>query len=137
MAETLLRIDGLVDNAAEFSFADLKSLAEPVDVSTVDARRDGAAIRLADVLQAVSPGSDATHLTLHGSADGFSAEVPLEAAAEVGLLIYAIDDAPLTPAAGGPIRFWIPNAAECETAELDACANVKFLDRIEVTGGSA
>ena len=132
MAETLLRIDGLVADAAEFSFADLKSLAEPVDVSMLDARRKGTAIRLADVLQAVLPGPDAARLTLHGSADGFSADIPLEAASEVGLLIYAIDDAPLSSEAGGPIRFWVPNAAECKTAELDACANVKFLDRIEV-----
>jgi hypothetical protein len=42
---------------------------------------------------------------------------------------------PLDTKAGGPFRFLIPNAAECKTAEMDTCANVKFLDRIELTAG--
>ena len=34
---------------------------------------------------------------------------------------------------GGPIRFLIRDPAACHTGELDDCANVKFVDRIELT----
>ena len=34
---------------------------------------------------------------------------------------------------GGPIRFLIRDPAACHTDELDDCANVKYLSRIELT----
>ena len=36
---------------------------------------------------------------------------------------------------GGPVRFFIPDHAACHVAEVDECANVKFVDRIELTHG--
>lgn len=140
MSDPILQIDGDVANPTQLSFDQLHALDDAcriADVSTVDPDRRGTAVSLAAVLETVRPDESATHITLHGTADGFSATLPIEAVRDVGLLIYAIDDQPLSSEAGGPIRFLIPNAAECKTAELDACSNVKFLDRIEVTGGSA
>ena len=34
---------------------------------------------------------------------------------------------------GGPFRFLIRDPAACHTDELDDCANVKFLNRIELS----
>ena len=42
--------------------------------------------------------------------------------------------APSLPSgAGGPFRFLIPDFAACRTADVDECANVKFVDRIELS----
>ena len=34
-----------------------------------------------------------------------------------------------------PARFFIPDHAACHTDEVDECANVKFVDHIELTVG--
>ncbi len=137
-AGTPLQIDGEVASPATLSRMDLAafpSKARIDDVSQIADRRQGRAVRLSALLNRVQPGKTATHVTLHASADDFAASIPLEAAREVGILIYEINGEPLDTKAGGPFRFLIPNAAECKTDEMDACANVKFLDRIELTAG--
>jgi len=48
---------------------------------------------------------------------------------------FEINGSPIDVDKGGPFRFYIPNAAECAIAEVDECANVKYLDRIELTVG--
>ena len=136
--ETVLRIDGEVECPAEMSFADLEAVdasMQVADVSRIDAGRAGDAVKLEGILNIVRPRSSATYLTLHASADDFHASIPLEAVRDSGVLIYRCDGAPLTAAAGGPIRFLIPDAAECHTDEIDDCANVKFVDRIELSQG--
>lgn len=136
--ETPLTINGEVAAPAALSLGDLSSFSEEAridDVSQVEERRQGKAIRLSALLDRVEPNASATHVTLHASTDDFAASIPLEAARDVGILIYEINGEPLDAKAGGPFRFLIPNAAECKTAEMDACANVKFLDRIELTAG--
>jgi len=50
-----------------------------------------------------------------------------------GLLIYRLAGDPLPAKDGGPIRFLIPDFAACHTTEVDECANVKFVDRIELS----
>jgi DMSO/TMAO reductase YedYZ molybdopterin-dependent catalytic subunit len=138
MCETPLMIDGEVSRGGTLSRAELSAFPDEArldDVSQVEERRQGRAVRLSALLKRVEPNSSATHVTLHASTDDFAASIPLEAASEVGILIYEIDGEPLDARAGGPFRFLIPNAATCKTADLDACANVKFLDRIELTAG--
>ena len=137
-SETPLTIDGEVATSVALSRADLSAFPDEDridDVSKVEERRQGKAVRLNALLKRVQPGGSATHVTLHASADDFAASLPLGAARDVGILIYEINGEPLDTKAGGPFRFLIPNAAECKTAELDGCANVKFLDRIELTAG--
>jgi DMSO/TMAO reductase YedYZ molybdopterin-dependent catalytic subunit len=72
-------------------------------------------------------------LTLHSSKDNFHASVPLDAVRDRAIIIYELDGQPLPEKSGGPFRFLIPDFAACHMAEVDECANVKFVDRIELT----
>ena len=47
--------------------------------------------------------------------------------------VYRIKEEVLPITAGGPVRFFIWDSAACQSAEVDECANVKFLDHIELT----
>jgi hypothetical protein len=50
-----------------------------------------------------------------------------------GIVVSHLDGQALRTDQGGPIRFLIRDPAACHTDELDDCANVKYLDRIELT----
>lgn len=133
----MFEIDGAVVSPRRFDgneFATALVDAPGVDVSRIDSRRAGTAVPLSAVLDLVDVLPGATHVTFH-AVDGFSASVPVESVRDRGLIIYALEDAPLPESAGGPIRFLVPDAAACRTAEVDACANVKALSRIELTVG--
>lgn len=120
MASPRLVIDGEVERARALSIEDLSSFAEDrqiSDVSAIEPTRRGRGVWLSGLLQAVGAKPSATHVTLHASADDFHASGPLPASA------------------GGPFRFFIRDHAACQTAEVDECANVKFVDRIELTAG--
>ena len=135
-AQPHLRIDGEVECPAEFSFDDLRAFSEAEqlrDVSRFHPKRPGDGISLVALLSRVRPKASATYLTLHATRDNFAASVPLQAILEEGVLVYQLDGAPLPEAKGGPFRFLINNPAACHTDELDDCANVKFVDRIELT----
>ena len=75
----------------------------------------------------------AKYLTLHASKDDFHASIPLSEVRDKAIVIYRLGDDPLPEKAGGPVRFFIPDFAACHTDEIDECANVKFVDRIELT----
>ena len=90
-------------------------------------------MRLAGVLALVGAKPSAKWLTLHASRDNFHASVPLDAVRDRALILYEAEGQPLPVSAGGPFRFLIPDFAACHTAEVDECANVKFVDRIELT----
>lgn len=137
MSKSTLTIEGSVIHLRQFTRNELAAFpvqGRIADISTIEPRREGEAVRLSYLLEAAQPDDAATHVTLH-SADGFSASIPLADVRETGLIIFQLDGQKLPDAAGGPFRFLIPNAAECRTAELDACANVKSLARIELTTG--
>ncbi len=136
--EILLTIDGEVESRRQLTFADLSAVDEQhqiADVSQLVPSRQGGAITLEGLLELARPTPSATHLTLHASADDFHASVPLGAVAGRGFFIYQRDGRPLDFAVGGPLRFYIPDHAACHSAEVDECANVKFVDRIELTAG--
>ncbi len=123
-----------MEQPATLSFDDLAALpadAQMADVSRIDPKRKGDAVTLAGLLVRVQPKPSARYLTLHASADDFHASIPLEAVRERAMLIYRLDGAPLPSSAGGPVRFYIPDFAACHTSEIDECANVKFVDRME------
>ena len=137
MSNDVLTIDGEVASPASFDRDALNKLpdeARIADVSQLDANRSGKAATLAGLLNSAAPTSEATHVTLH-SDDGFSASLAIEDVRDLGIVLFEQDGEPLDSRFGGPFRFLIPNAAECKTAELDACANVKSLVRIELTAG--
>jgi DMSO/TMAO reductase YedYZ molybdopterin-dependent catalytic subunit len=136
MAADALVIDGEVERPALVSFADLAALAEAhqvPDVSRLDPKRKGDAVKLAALLERVRPKPSVKYLTLHSSSDDFHASIPLEAVRDRAILIYRLDGRPLPESAGGPVRFFIPDFAACHSGEIDQCANVKFVDRIEFT----
>ena len=128
-----LRVEGEVEAPREFGFADLAALPGQVpDVGTLVPGREGAAVRLQALLDAVGVRARAGHLTLLSSDGKFSASVPL-AAVRDAVVAYRLGDQPLPPEKGGPLRFFIPKVEQCAQGGVDACANVKFLGCICVT----
>ena len=134
-AVPILQITGEVERAAHLSPADLAGIEshhQVPDVSRLDPKRRGRAVTLAGLLELVAR-SAARYLTLHATVDDFHASIPLDSVRERALLIYELDGAPLPAKAGGPLRFLIPDYAACRTDEIDECANVKFVDHVELT----
>ncbi len=132
----IIKIDGEVDNAVELTFEDLANIEEGqqvIDVSQIDPKRQGDAIKLGGLLQIARIRPTAKYIGLHSSTDDFHASIPLEPVRDRAILIYRKDGQPLDLKAGGPARFFIPDFAACHTDEIDECANVKFVDHIELT----
>jgi DMSO/TMAO reductase YedYZ molybdopterin-dependent catalytic subunit len=130
----MLTITGQVENPQTLSFEQLAQLpqeAQVVDVSRFDAKRNGDAISLAALVQLVRPKSGVKYLGLHSTTDDFHASIPLQPILDRAFLIYRVNGAPLDAKAGGPFRFFIPNHKACHTDEIDECANVKFVDKLE------
>lgn len=133
--DTILTIDGACATPRQLTFADLAALdaaEQIVDVSRIDPKRSGDAVKLTALLKLVGAKPEATWITLHAALDDFHASIPLDAVRERGIVIYRLNGAPLPQKAGGPVRFFIPDFAACHTAEIDECANVKFVDRMEL-----
>ncbi len=132
--DILLTVDGAVEHPLRLSLADLTALAGQVpDISQLVPGRKGTAVTLAALLSAAGVQPNSKWLTLHASADDFHASIPLEAVRDAGLVLYQLGDQPLPASAGGPVRFLIPDVAACHTHEVDECANVKFVDRLELS----
>ncbi len=85
------------------------------------------------ILERAGVKDEANYLTLHADRDDFHVSVPLQAVRAEGIVVYHRGGEPLGADQGGPIRFLIRDPAACHTHELDDCANVKFLSRIELT----
>lgn len=136
MTNLILKVDGEVAKPLNLSYEDLRGIAAPhqiKDVSALVPNRTGAAVTLEGILSVVGVHETARFLGLHSSHDDFHASVPLAEVRSRGLVIYQKDGAPLRRDQGGPVRFFIPGHARCKTAEIDQCANVKFVDHIELT----
>lgn len=137
MSDILLTVDGLVALPQSWTFEDLQALPADVQVSDVSAKipsKKGAGLSLQGILKSVRPTREDYWITFHASRDEFASSIPADPdVIETGIVIYALDGQPLPVEQGGPTRFMIPNPAACQTAELDECANVKFLDRIEIS----
>lgn len=138
MSDVALTIDGEVEQPAEFTVETLSEFPKDEqvpDVSRFHPTRQGDGVTLNSILNRIALKPTATYLTLHATADDFAASVPLDAVRDEGIVVYRLDGAPLPFDKGGPFRFLIRNPAACHTDELDDCANVKFVDRIELTAG--
>ena len=133
---TLLKIDGDVERTLALSFDDLAAIdarRQVADVSRLDPKRRGDAVQLSALLEMAGVRPAARYITLHASSDDFHASIPLDAVRDRAIVIYRLDQGPLPLSAGGPVRFFIPDCAACHTHEIDECANVKFVDRIELS----
>jgi len=134
--ENVLRIDGEVEKPRELTFSDLAAINashQIRDVSQCDPKRQGDAVKLTGLLELIGAKSSAKYIGLHGTLDNFHASIPLAPVRDRAFLIYRLHGEPLDVKAGGPFRFYIPDHADCHTDEIDECANVKFVDHIELT----
>jgi DMSO/TMAO reductase YedYZ molybdopterin-dependent catalytic subunit len=134
--DVVLTIDGLVERSASLSFADLDALPEAArvpDVSRFHPKRRGDGVELDALLDRVGVRPEANYVTLHADRDDFHVSVPLGPLREQGIVVYRLGDGRLGIDDGGPIRFLIRDPSACHTGELDECANVKYLSRIELT----
>jgi hypothetical protein len=136
MSDVLLKITGEVERPLALSFANLAALdaaMQVTDVSRLDPKRAGDAVTLAGLLKNAGAKPSAQWLTLHSATDDFHASIPLNAVRDTAILIYRLNGESLPVKSGGPFRFFIPNFAACHSAEVDECANVKFVDHIELS----
>lgn len=136
LSESILRVTGEVAKETSFSYGDLQQLDSEFqvpDFSTIESGRPGSALRLRGILAAVQENGNACFLGMHSSHDDFHASIPLEDVRDRGFVLYGLDGAPLPLSKGGPIRFFIPDHAACNTDDIDECANVKYIDHIELT----
>ena len=134
--DVVLTIDGLVERPARLSFADLDALPEAArvpDVSRFHPKRRGDGVELDALLHRVGVRPEANYVTLHADRDDFHVSVPLGPLREQGIVVYRLGAGRLGIDEGGPIRFLIRDPSACHTGELDECANVKYLSRIELT----
>jgi DMSO/TMAO reductase YedYZ molybdopterin-dependent catalytic subunit len=132
----ILTVDGRVERPLQFTFADLDVLPEPAqvrDVSRFHPTRRGDGVMLDALLDRAGVLPAANYLTLHAERDDFHVSVPLEPLRGQGIVVYRLGPEPLAVEHGGPIRFLIRDPSACHTDELDECANVKYLSRIELT----
>jgi DMSO/TMAO reductase YedYZ molybdopterin-dependent catalytic subunit len=131
---SMLRITGEVARPRAFDRDELRGLPQQIeDVGALVPGRSGGGVRLAALLDAA--GARGAFATLVSS-DGFSISVPL-AAVKDGIVTYRLADGPLPEKQGGPVRFYVGRAVECDVGEVDACANVKGLVEIRVTATKA
>ena len=134
--DVVLTIDGLVERPLSLTFADLDGLPEAAriaDVSRFHPKRRGDGVTLDALLDRVGVRPEANYVTLHADRDDFHVSVPLGPLREQGVVVYRLGDGRLGIEEGGPVRFLIRDPSACHTGELDECANVKYLSRIELT----
>jgi DMSO/TMAO reductase YedYZ molybdopterin-dependent catalytic subunit len=132
----LLKVEGLVEQPLELAFDDFARIPaelQVADVSRFQPKRQGDGVTLEAILQQAQPRPEANYLTLHADRDDFHVSIPLEAVRGEAIVVYKLGDRRLGPDQGGPIRFLIRDPAACHTDELDDCANVKYLSRIELS----
>jgi DMSO/TMAO reductase YedYZ molybdopterin-dependent catalytic subunit len=134
----LLRIDGAVEQPLALTFEDFEHMpasARVDDVSRFHPKRLGDGVTLESILAQARPRPDADFVTLHADRDDFHVSIPLAAVRGEGIVVYKLGPARLGPEHGGPIRFLIRDPAACHSDQLDECANVKYLSRIELSVG--
>jgi DMSO/TMAO reductase YedYZ molybdopterin-dependent catalytic subunit len=134
--DVLLIIDGAVEHALRLTYSDLEAIPESDqvhDVSRFHPSRRGDGVLLESLLGWAGVKPTANYLTLHADRDDFHVSIPLEPVRAQGIVVYRVGPERLTVAQGGPIRFLIRDPSACHTGELDECANVKYLSRIELT----
>lgn len=125
----ILTIEGECARATSFSYHDMVSLHSDYqvpDVSKIDARLKGTAIRLRGLVDIVGPDLAANWLTVESEDGLFSVSLPLREASETALIIFGLGKKPLERDAGGPVRFLIP-------FHPDNCTKVKGARRLTLT----
>jgi 2-dehydropantoate 2-reductase len=129
--EGRIRIEGKVLQLLSF---DIKALArlndscQVTDVSTLIPDMRGRGVRVKGLLDIATLGIGADHVTFHSQDGQYAATLSLAEAQEYGILLYELNGAPIPLDKGGPFRFLAPGLG-------DLCANVKGVNKIEITMG--
>jgi enoyl-CoA hydratase len=112
-----------------FTYPDLAGLPaaqQIADVGAVVPGREGRAVRIGTLLEAV--GGDAPFVAVTSSDGKFRTSLAREEMT-AALLVYSLDGQPLPKGQGGPYRLLIPET-------LDSCANIKQVGRVELLAES-
>ncbi len=128
-----LKISGDVGETAAFNLADMASFEKHEHVRVEKAGGDGATregVYLQSLLRRVQLRPTVRYISLRSPSDGFFVCVPIEGIAERAVILGTTGGKPMAADEGGPFRFYIPGAPACQTASIDACANVKHLEEI-------
>jgi DMSO/TMAO reductase YedYZ molybdopterin-dependent catalytic subunit len=136
MSNTLLKIEGSVDHPLNLTYTDLAAFPDTTqfaDVSRLHPTRRGDGVTLDAILDEAQIRPGASFVILHADRDDFHVCVRLEALKGQGIVVYKLGSEPLGVEHGGPIRLIIRDPSACHTGELDDCANVKYLSRVELT----
>jgi len=136
MSDVVLTIEGAVERPLRLTFSDLQALPDRDqvrDVSQFHPNRRGDGVALDAILDRAGVSRAANYVTLHADRDDFHVSVPLDAVRGQGIVVYRLGPDRLGVENGGPIRLIIRDPSVCHTGELDECANVKYLSRIELT----
>jgi DMSO/TMAO reductase YedYZ molybdopterin-dependent catalytic subunit len=134
--DVILIVEGAVDRPLRLTFADLEAFPEQAqirDVSRFHPTRKGDGVALDVILDRAGVHPSANYVTLHAERDDFHVCVSLEPLRGQGIVVYRLGVDRLAAEHGGPIRLLIRDPSLCHTGELDDCANVKYLSRIELS----
>ena len=136
-----LIVDGAVDNATAFPLAQLRAMPQQTQITRHDCVEGWSAIgkwsgvRLSDVLDAVRPRAGARYAVFHcmdndGQGNLYYESLDMHQARHPqALLALRLNDAPLDPDHGAPVRLRVPTQLGYKSA--------KWIARIELVGSFA
>ena len=136
-----LPVSGAVERAQVFSLAALQAMPQQTQITRHDCVEGWSAIgkwsgvRLGELLDAVRPRSDARYVVFHCMDDDGAGNLYYEsldmhqARHPQALLALRLNDAPLDPAHGAPVRLRVPTQLGYKSA--------KWIGRIDVVGSVA
>ncbi|MCB2188993.1 MAG: molybdopterin-dependent oxidoreductase [Deltaproteobacteria bacterium] len=135
-ADFRLAVTGLVAAPAVYTLDQIKAWPQSevdarfASVSGFSVRAKWQGVAWADFLALAQPRPEASHAAFASWGGGYRTTVPLaELAAPRVLLCYAVEDEPLEPDYGGPLRMIIPNLWGYKSAKW--LKEVEFTDHME------
>ena len=127
----ILRMEGAVIQPVTLDREAIAKLAEEhqiPDVGVLVPGTSGKGVRIRGLLDVPALAIGADHVVFHSQDGRFSACLTLQQAKDFGVLVYEADGGALSAQKGGPFRLITPGLG-------DLCANVKSVNRIEVSVG--
>lgn len=126
---SVMVIEGLCSRPRGFSYHDLASCHSDYqidDLSKVDERLSGKAVRLRALIDLAGPLMHTRFLTIESEDGKFAASLPIDEIRRTAVVVYELGGKPLTREDGGPVRLVIPFFK-------DKCANVKGATKITLS----
>ena len=128
-----LKVDGLVDQPLDLSYADLLAMPPTTlhrDFQCVTGWRvldvEWKGVRLADVLDRAGVKADGRALRFHSFDGEYTESLTLAQARRADVIVaYSLEGSPLSDEHGGPVRLYV--------APMYGYKSCKWLDRVEVT----